>query len=318
MVAQELDLNVFPKGMRPAVHISQYDNQNNGLIVYLYNDDVPWTPPSGSGALINGIKPDRKAFSYSAVNITGNKITFNVTKQMTAVPGSVICEVRVSRGNEIIGTINFELVVEPAPLKDDSVISDSYLPLVEQALEVSANISQYINTAVTAAETATNAAQTAAQDVRDDLSNDITRALNAAQRAEIAEANSATYNGNIISNYAALEAAKQNANTAASNAQNIADTLTTAYNTGAFKGDKGDKGDRGESGINVTSIGLFTLAVDPDGNLYAYSNDQYDVDITDGFNYDTNTGNLYYDFEYEESTPVDPEPDQGNTDTTDP
>lgn len=309
MLAQELDLNVFPKGMRPSVHVSQYDNQNNGLIVYLYNDDVPWAPPSGSGAIINGIKPDHTAFSYAASSISGNKVTLNITKQMTAIAGSVICELRISRGQEVIGTLNFDLVVEPAPLRDDSVISESHLPLVAQAIEVAANISQYINTAQTAAETATNAAQTAAQDVRDDLSADITRAVNAAERATEAEANSAIYNGNIISNYQALETAKQNANTAASNAQNIADTLTTAYNTGAFKGDKGDKGDTGESGITASSVGLFTLSVDSDGNLYAWSNDQYDPDIADGFNYDSNTGNLYYDFEYEEPTPVDPEPD---------
>lgn len=318
MLAQELDLNVFPKGMRPSVHVSQYDNQNNGLIVYLYNDDVPWAPPSGSGAIINGIKPDHTAFSYAASSLSSNKVTLNITNQMTAIAGSVICELRISRGREVIGTLNFDLVVEPAPLRDDSVISESYLPLVSQAVEVATKISQYINTAQTAAETATNAAQTAAQDVRDDLSTDITRALNAAQRAEIAEANSAIYNGNIISNYEALEAAKQNANAAASNAQTIADTLTTAYNTGVFKGDKGDKGDTGESGITASSVGLFTLSVDSDGNLYAWSNDQYDPAIADGFNYDTDTGNLYYDFEYEEPTPAEPdpdpnEPDPGNT-----
>lgn len=319
LLAQEIDLNVIPKGLHPSIVVSQFDDQKNALIVYLYKDNVTWTPPNGSGAIINGIKPDHHGFSYTSNSITGNKVIFNITKQMTAVAGIVICEVRISKGTEIVGTLNFDIIVEPAPLRDNNVVSNSYLPLVENAVAVAANISQYITTATTAAEAAeaaaeraedaaTDAAQTAAQDVRDTLSVDINRALNAAIRAENAESASAVYNQNIINNYQALETAKTNANTAASNAQTIADTLTTAYNNNAFKGNKGDKGDTGESGISVVSVGLFTLSVDSDGNLYAWTNDQYDSSLTDGFYYDSDTGNLYYDFEY-----TDPNENQNNS-----
>lgn len=56
------------------------------------------------------------------------------------------------------------------------------------------------------------------------------------------------------------------------------------------KGDKGDKGDPGENGITAPVSGFFTLSVDAEGNLWAYS-------VPDGpsvdFEYDTVTGNLY-------------------------
>lgn len=57
------------------------------------------------------------------------------------------------------------------------------------------------------------------------------------------------------------------------------------------KGDKGDKGDTGESGIMVPVNGFFTLSVDEEGDLWAYSSDEGTVP---DFEYDSETGNLYF------------------------
>ena len=57
------------------------------------------------------------------------------------------------------------------------------------------------------------------------------------------------------------------------------------------KGETGEKGDTGESGITAPINGFFTLSVDSDGNLYAYSGAD---GTTPGFEYETDTGNLYF------------------------
>ena len=57
-----------------------------------------------------------------------------------------------------------------------------------------------------------------------------------------------------------------------------------------LKGDKGDQGERGNSGVTTPINGFFTLAVDEDGNLYTYSNDD---GTTPNFEYEETTGNLY-------------------------
>lgn len=59
-----------------------------------------------------------------------------------------------------------------------------------------------------------------------------------------------------------------------------------------IQGPKGEKGDTGESGIVTPVSGMYALAVDDDGNLWAY--------YTDGgtppdFYYDEETGNLYFE-----------------------
>ncbi|MBO5319024.1 MAG: hypothetical protein J6B01_04350 [Ruminococcus sp.] len=57
------------------------------------------------------------------------------------------------------------------------------------------------------------------------------------------------------------------------------------------KGEKGDKGDPGESGVTTTLSGFFTLSVDADGNLWAHTSDD---EAAPSFEYDEETGNLYF------------------------
>lgn len=57
-------------------------------------------------------------------------------------------------------------------------------------------------------------------------------------------------------------------------------------------GDPGQKGDPGESGIAAPVSGFFTVGVDEDGNLYAYS---ADGKTTPGLKYNSADGGLYAD-----------------------
>lgn len=53
---------------------------------------------------------------------------------------------------------------------------------------------------------------------------------------------------------------------------------------------KGAKGDRGDSGVTTPINGFFTMYVDEDSNLWVLSED----DLTNTFEYDESTGNLYF------------------------
>ena len=183
--------------------------------------------------------------------------------------------------------------MEPAPLNDDSVISESYIPLVEQAIDIAANLAQYIETTVQAATNSEASALRSAASATD-------AATSASQAAVDAQ--------NIYDMYDSINAAKTAANTAAQNANTAAGLLTgiTAQATTLPAGSsatvsydgtnkrftfgipRGEKGDEG--GVSAPISGFFTMYVDADGYLWAVSQD----DVSDMFYYNESEGVLYY------------------------
>lgn len=294
MYTQETNLNVIPSGVRPVIHCSQYDNNLSAIRFKLFKDNVAFTIPSGAAVIINGYKPDNTGFSYAASAISGNTATISTTQQMTAVAGDVLCELRVRTSDQIIGTLNFILRVEPAPLQDDTILSETDIPLIEQAVDIAANLAEYIQATyanAAAAEASANAAAASATDAATDAAS---AASDAASVQEL---------------YDSIETAKQNANAAAQNAQDAADALdgmtatattlqpgasaTATYNATTKVFTFGiPRGATGESGIQTQTSGWFAMSVDADGNLWAHCNT--DELTAANFRYESDTGNLYY------------------------
>ncbi len=127
---QEIILQYAPVSVRPVVHVSQFD-EGRPIKLLLYDGVSPITPESGTSIRVEGIKPDRKGFSFSdAVSISGNIVTVTTNKQMTCVAGRVECEIRFSKGETDIGSLNFDLMVERSPINDDVDISETVLPAI--------------------------------------------------------------------------------------------------------------------------------------------------------------------------------------------
>ena len=154
MTSQAFNLDLIPKGVPPIVHASQYDKGQTWNISIL-KDGAPFTIPQNKLIYILGTKPDGYGFEYSASYAT-NIVTATLEQQMTAVAGDVVCEVRITDGDttEIIGSLNFILRVEPAALSDDTVVSDSDIAAIEEAIElanefeqVRAELEGYVNEA---------------------------------------------------------------------------------------------------------------------------------------------------------------------------
>lgn len=141
MITQTLKLNLIPGQVLPRVNVSQYDAGTRTLQMLLYNGDQAFNIPVGYGGFVQGTKPDRTGFQYAATVTEGsNVVTLVVTQQMTAVSGEVTCELVIASGDDRIATVNFILYVEPAALADDTVISETELPLIEQAAELAQRI----------------------------------------------------------------------------------------------------------------------------------------------------------------------------------
>ena len=102
MIKQTLDLNLIPGRVLPRVNVSQYDKGTRTLEFTIYNGEIRFDP-TGYAAYIQGLKPDGHGFNYAA-NIEDQKISVDVVEQMTAVSGSVACEIVIKDGTDQIGT----------------------------------------------------------------------------------------------------------------------------------------------------------------------------------------------------------------------
>lgn len=106
-----ITLNLIPKGISPVCHASQYDkgrvircNLVDGLQGYVL---------SGETAVLNVIKPDNNIVTEALTATLGNTyIDIITTEQMCAVAGKNECEIRLTKGDVEVGTLNFIMQVE--------------------------------------------------------------------------------------------------------------------------------------------------------------------------------------------------------------
>lgn len=138
MTNQSFNLDLIPSGVGPQVHVSQYDKGQTWLIS-LFAGNTPFNVPTGASVLIQGTKPDATGFQYDCT-YADNVVTAIEQQQMTVIAGKVPCEIVIAKSDAIIASLNFYLIVEPAALSEDTVISETDLPLIEQAAEAVAQI----------------------------------------------------------------------------------------------------------------------------------------------------------------------------------
>lgn len=231
MTSQTFNLDLIPQGVPPIIHVSQYDKGQTWEI-HLHENGIVFPVPANTSAAIQGTKPDSTGFQFPAVITAGdNVVTFTLEQQMTVFSGDIDCELVLVNGDDQVATINFILSVEPTTLDDDTVISETQLPLIEQAAELGAVINNYATqihadaqTASTAATVATSAAESTAADAAtataaaDDATASKTAAATSASNAATSETNAA----------ASATAAASSASSAAQEATNAAASATDA------------------------------------------------------------------------------------------
>lgn len=131
MVTQRINLNLIPGGVLPRINVSQYDTGSRTLELVIYNGESAFSIPAGSNIQIVGTKRDNTGFEYSCT-FSGNVVSVDVTDQMTVFPGEVVTEIRILKDGDQLGSGNFIINVEPTALKDDVVISETDIPIIQQ------------------------------------------------------------------------------------------------------------------------------------------------------------------------------------------
>lgn len=125
---ESINLNLIPSGVSPVCHVSQYD-AGRQIKINLFEGINPYTIQSGDAFTLNVRKPDNTIVTTSVSGTQGdNYITISTTEQIAAVVGENLCELKITNGSTVIGTLNFIMQVERDVLADgipsQSVIED--------------------------------------------------------------------------------------------------------------------------------------------------------------------------------------------------
>ena len=138
MAVQTIRLYLEPSGIADVAHASQLDTQRQFKFL-IYDENGAYTFPSGSEVSINGQKADGYLFDYTEsdyvgnvhiISKSGNQVIVNTTQQMTAYPGNVACQIRISKDGQDLGVLPFTMFVQKTPLADEQGFSQSDLPSI--------------------------------------------------------------------------------------------------------------------------------------------------------------------------------------------
>lgn len=122
---ESFNLNIIPGKDRPVCHASQFDIGRT-IHVNLFEGFNVFTLDGTEVISISVRKPDGNVVTDSVTNTSDSYVEFVTTEQMTACHGSNLCELKLEKGADVIGTMNFILEVEQDPL-DGGVQSDTQI-----------------------------------------------------------------------------------------------------------------------------------------------------------------------------------------------
>ena len=138
MITQSINLNLIPGGVLPRFNVSQYDKGSRVLQFNLFSGSLPFEVPEGSTITIQGTKKDMTGFQYPCT-YQGSLVVSDLYDQMTVLAGEVTTELVITDTNlNILGTCNFIIDVEQAALSKDIPISETELPLLQEAIQAAA------------------------------------------------------------------------------------------------------------------------------------------------------------------------------------
>lgn len=142
MITQSINLNLVPGGVLPRINISQYDKGSRTFQFHLFNELLEFEIPEGCSITIQGTKKDMTGFQYPCT-YEGAWVYTDVTEQMSVLAGEVPAELVITDSSlNTLGSCNFIINVEDAALSKDTVISETDIPLLHQAIEAAAIANQ--------------------------------------------------------------------------------------------------------------------------------------------------------------------------------
>ena len=97
------------------LHVSQYDEGSRTYNFYLFQNGVAFTPPTGAEVTLEARRPDQFGVVVDAT-VDGSVASVTLSGDVTALAGTVTCQLSVTSGEDTLGSANFIILVEESPV----------------------------------------------------------------------------------------------------------------------------------------------------------------------------------------------------------
>lgn len=128
------------------VQAKQGDKATRFVSVLIVEDGKEYTPPADADLIANFQKPDGK-FAYNAAKIDeGNRILLELTNQVLAAPGEVVCEVeiRAKDSSQILTSCTFTIKVGKKNRDENAILSSNEMTAFDTKwAEVNTNMEEW-------------------------------------------------------------------------------------------------------------------------------------------------------------------------------
>lgn len=174
VITQNYDIDLEPTGARPVVGMSQFDTGSRTIVFTVYHGHE-LARIDGMVARVDGRRSDGVEFSRPCTVSTGGKVSFTISQEMTKSAGKHAAELVIfdADGNPI-GTQNFIIEVEPAPMVRDSAASADDRTLYDQYTDsVSKTVSDKLNSVSRDADNKLNSISKKADDKLNSMSKTV-------------------------------------------------------------------------------------------------------------------------------------------------
>lgn len=139
---EQIKVDLIPGRQNPVCHASQYD-VGRVIRVQITDNAAAYTLDGTETITVEVSKPDGNFVTASCTATSGKTyVDVITTEQMTAVAGSSLCELKIEKGGDTLGTLNFIMEVERDPI-DGASSSESVIENLQAMVNAAVAASPY-------------------------------------------------------------------------------------------------------------------------------------------------------------------------------
>ena len=127
-----INLNFIPSGANPVAHASQFD-EGRTTRFNLFDGSAVYTLDGTEIITVSVRKPDGHIVTEAVTNTSDNYVEVVTTEQMTACAGDNLAQIKVEKGGDTIGFLNYILQVQKDP-EDGGDPSESFIHDLSQQI----------------------------------------------------------------------------------------------------------------------------------------------------------------------------------------